>query len=272
MNRLALCGVWVLGGSGCMNLDFMFLSGPKDDVYDLSYDVIDGDLVEQVTFETDDGLELVGTWARQPGAARSPLIYFHGKSTTIETAWDRVEFYWRWGRYDVFVFDYRGYGLSEGEYEPAMTEEDGSAAVRYVAEASGAAPGAIPWVALSLGASVAAHTADEERAQAIVLESMFPSGDQIVDDSTGFDLPTGWFFTAEDELDNVEAVAKSKSPVFVIHGLADDFIEPEYAELVYEAAPDPKQLWQPEGVGHADIIETAPEVYTERVLEWFDRF
>lgn len=255
---------------GCMTFDWAVFPAERLDAYALDFELVPPDLVEEVRFEAEDGTSLAGVWARQEEPA-PPLIFFHGYSSHIDAYTDRVDYYWSWGTHDVFLFDYRGYGTSEGSPDEAgVMEQDGLAAVRYVVEATGVPPEDILWLGLSLGASVAVHTNDEVPARAVVLESMFASTDAVLDDSVGLDLPPGWFF--DGTYDNVAAVAGATSPLLVIHGLADDFVPPDHALEVYAAAPEPKELWQPEGVGHADVIEVLPEEYRARVEALADSF
>ena len=68
------------------------------------------------------------------------------------------------------------------------------------------------------------------------------------------------------------AIRKTEAPILIVHGLDDDFVIPESAPLLYDAAPGPAELWQPEGVGHSDLWEVKPEAYQERAFDWFDRF
>lgn len=255
--------------AGCMSLDGLVIPGDPRDEYDLSSDVIPAELIEEVSFEAPDGTTLYGVWARQSATEdRPPLIWIHGNGGALDRDFHRVEYYWAWGDWDVFAVDYRGYGKSDGPAtRDGILEIDGRAAVEFVADTRGVEASTIPWIGLSLGAAVAAHTSDEVDAHAIVLESMFPSTDMLLDDGSGLDLPTGWFFT--DTWDNVDAVSRSRSPIFVIHGKADDFIDGRYGQDVYDAAPDPKRKWFPDGVGHSDAIEVEPDAYEQRVRAFF---
>lgn len=259
-----------LGLFACMSLDGFFFNPEVTDAYELSAAIIPASAVEEITFEAEDGTVLHGVWARQDPPA-PPLIFFHGNTGNVATNWDRVETLWAWGRNDVLAVDYRGYGRSEGTptYD-GVVEQDGLATVEYVASTTGLEPSQIPWMGHSLGASIATHTSDEVRAQSIVLESMFASADHLADDGTGMDYPSGWFF--EDPFDNVEAITHLTSPVFVVHGLADDYILPEYADELFAAAPDPKALWKPEGVGHSDIITVIPDEYERRITAFQDEW
>ncbi|MEZ4316135.1 MAG: alpha/beta hydrolase [Myxococcota bacterium] len=253
--------------SGCLTLDFLIFGAPEVDSYAFDNELVPDELIEVVPFESLDGTQLYGAWAHQPVADRPVLVFFHGRGANMEGVWDRVEFYWGWG-YEVFVFDYRGFGASEGESTAAgVLEMDGLAAVRFVSEWTGQPPESIDWVSLSLGASVATHTSDEIGAHAIVLESMFASADYLVDSSASLDFAPGWFWA--EEFDNVREIAKITAPVLIVHGLADDFIDPDSALQLYAAAPAPKQLWRPEGVGHADLHEVEPEAFTARALDFF---
>lgn len=252
----------------CFSLDGIVVPGDLKDAYELTSEVIPADRFEVVSFPSTDGATLFGLWARQPDAAGPPLIWFHGNGGALDHDFDRVETYWSWG-YDVFAFDYRGYGRSEPERDAdGLLEQDGLAAVRFVADATGLAPEEIPWIALSLGAAVAVHTNDEIGARAVVIENMFPSVDLLGKASTQLDLPVGWFF--DEDYDNLAQMPTVQSPIYVIHGLADDFIDPAYGPRVYEAAADnPKWLWQPEEAAHADIHRVIPDAYRERVQRFF---
>jgi pimeloyl-ACP methyl ester carboxylesterase len=267
-------GVPALGGAlalatGCLSLDGQIISAPALDAYELPTEVIPEENLELVSFETADGVTLWGVWARQPGGA-PPLVYFHGTSNNLDTEMDRLEAYWSWGTHDVFMADYRGFGVSGGEptFE-GVFEEDGVAIARYVEDATGVPTAEQPWIALSLGAAIVTHTADEIEAGAIVLENMFPSARQEQRDGSGLDLPEGWFFRRT--YDNLEAWSKSLTPALVIHGLADDFIDPEYAFDVVAAGPRPSFLWRPEGVAHDDIHTVIPDRYREVVLRYLAR-
>lgn len=264
MMRRGTIALLLAAGSACMSLDGLVIPAYPVDAYDLSSEVIPAAAIEQVSFPSTDGTELAGVWVRQP-QPRPPLIAFHGNGGPLDNhEWSRIELFYTWGDHDIFTFDYRGFGMSEGPpTRDGILEEDGLAAVQYVSALTGVPPDQIPWIALSLGAAVAAHTNDEIDARAVVLESMFPSTDMLLDDGAGLDLPTGWFF--REDWDNLEAVSRLRSPVLVIHGLQDDYIDTRYGPIVYDAAPDPKWLWRPEEAAHANITEVIPDAYSRAV-------
>lgn len=257
--------------SGCLSLDFMFLDAPRVDAYDFDPELVPPERVEEVTFDRGDGTRLSGVWLRQdPPVDAPPLVFFHGNSSNLQTDFARIAWYWSWGDRDVFAPDYSGYGRSEGEASwENLQGADGHATLRYVSETAGVPISDLPVVALSLGGFVALHTADDLPPRALVLESVFANSQLLLDGSLRMDVPAGWFF-AED-WENDRAIGAVEVPVLVIHGLADDFVDPRSGEILFDAAHSPKELWQPEGVGHADLYELLPDDYRERAGEFLDR-
>lgn len=254
--------------TGCFSLDGLVIPGDPKEAYDWSGLDVDPALVEEVEVTAEDGTRLAGVWLHQPEPA-PPLIWFHGNGGANDTYPERLAYYHAWGLYDVFAIDYRGFGTSEGDPTAAgVLEQDGLAAVRYVSDATGVAPEDIGWITLSLGGAVALHTADEVGAKGIVLESVFASMDKLLDDGSTLDLPPGWVF--HDQYDNVAAIADVHVPVFIIHGQDDDFVDPAAALALYGAANDPKFIWRPDGVAHADIVDVLPDDYDARVQAFLD--
>lgn len=264
--RTATLALALLTATGCMTFDGMVHGGDPKDAYDFSEVTVPPELIEVVRYPAADGTLLSGVWTHS-AEPRPPLLFFHGNGGAVDTYPTRLDTYWSWGAFDVFHADYRGYGLSEGEAGPAIVEQDGAAAVRYVSETTDVPPEQIPWIALSLGAAVAAHTNVTVPNAGMVLENMFPSTAILMADGSGVDMPPGWFF--EHTWDNLDALDAAQSPTFIIHGLADDFIDPDYGPMTFSHAPDPKWLWQPEGVHHADIEQVIPDEYARRVQAFF---
>lgn len=251
------------------SLDGFYFDPEKVEEYDLPTDEIPEAAIERVSFPSTDGTLLYGVWIHQDHPA-PPLLFFHGNDSNLSVYWDRMAYLRTWG-YDVLIFDYRGYGKSEGECtHDGILEEDGLAAARYVADTTGVPPEETVWWGHSLGGAVAIHTADEIGPAAIVIESTFSKADDLVDDGVGLDLPAGWLF--EDPFDNVAAIAEIQSPILVVHGLEDDFIRPAYAEELYAAAPDPKAIWQPDGCGHSDCPEVFPDEFRDHAVGWYTDF
>ena len=75
-------------------------------------------------------------------------------------------------------------------------------------------------------------------------------------------IQNGWNFS---EASSVEQVRKCRKPMMFIHGDADTYVPTWMVYKVYEAKPEPKELWVVPGAEHAVSYLNCPEEYTERV-------
>jgi pimeloyl-ACP methyl ester carboxylesterase len=263
-----MTGLVLAALSGCMTMDGFFFNGTPVDAYVLETDVIPEASLELVDFPTEDGGTLYGVWARQPAdavAPLGPLLYFHGNADNIDHYFPKVEAYWTMG-FDVFIFDYRGFGMSEGSPTFETVLADGAAAVDYVTNAVGVDSTAVPYLGLSLGGMVAVHTSEARPPSVLVTEDMFASAQKLIDDGSGLYLPTGWM--VEDTWDNAEAASRVTRPYLIVHGAEDTYIQPEHAEEVYARANEPKRLWLVPGADHADASDVDPDGYAAQVTCW----
>jgi fermentation-respiration switch protein FrsA (DUF1100 family) len=254
--------------AGCMTMDGFFFANTPLDAYALDSDVIPAERLELVSFDGSDGVTLYGVWAHQDAQDAPIHLYFHGNADHIDAYMDKVETYWSMG-YEVFVFDYRGFGMSTGSPTHDGVLDDGLAAVDYVTTASGVPVGEIAFHGLSLGGFVAVHTAGAVSPKVLITEDMFATGGKLMGDGSGLDLPQGWMLA--DEWDNLAAAAEVQVPYLVIHGDSDTYIQPSHAEAVYAAANDPKKLWLVPGADHAEADEVDPAAYAENVSCWVEQ-
>lgn len=254
--------------AGCMSLDSFFFNPTRVDAYVLGGDVIPPELVEEVSFPAQDGAQLAGVWARQPTSGAQVFVYFHGNADNIDAYWSRVELYWEMGL-DVFIFDYHGYGKSDGEatFDTVMT--DGIAATDHVRDTLGVGHEDMVFHGLSLGGAVALATAVERTPKVVITEDMFASAQMLINDGSGMDLPDGWFMT--EEWDNVANALLLTRPYLILHAAEDDFVDPSHAEFIYEKANEPKRLWLVPGANHDTSPEAAPTEYRENILCWIDQ-
>lgn len=264
--------------SGCYRLDGFFFNPEVVDAYALGGDVIPAACQELVAFDGKAGT-LYGAWAHQaadasecePGerrADRDVVVYFHGNGSNIDGYWADVEFYWESG-YEVFIFDYRGYGRSPGEPDFEGVIEDGAAAVAQVMATTDRSSAELVFIGLSLGGFVSIHNLKETPPRVLITQDMFASTQKILDDGTTLDLPSGWFF--ENNFDNVATVAAMPTtiPYLVSHGAEDTYIQPEHAELVFEAAAaTTKRLLLNPDADHAETLSESADSFRQVMECW----
>jgi fermentation-respiration switch protein FrsA (DUF1100 family) len=201
---------------------------------------------EPVTIRTQDGVLLRG-WYIPSDAPRGVVLFFHGNAGNISHRLDSIEVFHGLGL-DTLIFDYRGYGESEGRASEAGLKRDARAAWRYLTEEKAIAPDRIVLFGRSLGAAVAAGLAAETRPAGVILESGFVSVPDLGARLYPW-LPVRLLsrlkFATADYLESVE------SPVLVIHSRDDEIIPFAQGQALFAAARDPKRLLEIEG-GHND--------------------
>ncbi len=264
---------------GCYSLDGFFFQPGTVEAYTLGGDVIPASCQELVSFDGEAGT-LYGAWAHQPAVEGADcedtvpnpdapmVVYFHGNAANIDEYWPQVEFHWALG-HEVFIVDYRGYGRSWGDPDFDGVIADGRAAVAHVEDRTGLDPTELVYVGLSLGGFVAVHLLEDAPPGVLITEDMFANTQKMLNDGTDLDLPSGWFFT--EHFDNLGPLRRMPPtiPTLVTHGAEDDYIQPEHAELVFAAAAaETKELFLVPGVGHADAVADAPELYAPQIDCW----
>lgn len=260
---------------GCMPLDGFFFNPTQLDAYELGDDVVPAACQELTTVTGGPGPHLAGVWVWQgqgescePDLTAPTLVYFHGNTGSLDEYWPRMEAYWLFG-FNAFMIDYRGYGMSEGTPTFDGVIEDGTTAVDYVGERTGLPPTEMSYLGLSLGGFVAVHNLAERPPKRLITEDMFASISKMLGDGTDLDIPAGW--VVEEDWDNTEPLAAMDPtiPHLVMHGDSDTFVEPEHAQLNFDAsAATVKDLWYVKDSDHAEDYQTDPTGYEEHVRCW----
>ncbi len=200
---------------------------------------------QNVIFRSTDGTRLQGWWIPRPNA-RATLLYCHGgdSNRAADARW--IGFFAR-NRMNVFLWDYRGYGDSEGVPSETGLRRDAIAAFDA---AAGTAPD-LPVVLFghALGAAVAARLALERPAAGLVLDSPFASAADMARRLRP-DLPLARFLSVE--YDTAACLAALPGlPKIIGHSPADAVIPFQSARTLLAAAAPPKTFVVLEGA-HGD--------------------
>ena len=204
---------------------------------------------EEVWFSAADGTRLHGWLFRSKAPPQTAwIIYFHGNGgniSNIDWVGERLA-----GRgFDVLLFDYRGYGKSEGEVgSESGLYADGDAVLAFVVN-KGARPEQVVLYGQSLGTTVAVDIASRHAVGAVVLESGLSSASSVGRTALPW-LPAWLHFLATNRFESARKLAQVKAPVLVTHGDPDPVIPAEEARILFAAANEPKELLLFPGAGH----------------------
>lgn len=211
---------------------------------------------EEVILNTEDGLKLHG-WYTPAESERGVVLFFHGNAGNISHRLDSLRIFNALG-YSSFIFDYRGYGRSEGKPSEKGTYLDAEAAWRYLVEQRRIASQTIVFFGRSIGASVAAYLATRQLPKALILESAFTSvGDFAASIYPVYPtrLMARYRYNTSKYLESVEC------PLLIIHSRQDEIVPYKFGQRLYEQANEPKRMLTISG-GHNDGFLISGKLYT----------
>ncbi len=214
---------------------------------------------EDVWFETNDGVRLHGWLVRADSGG--PLVLFcHGNAGNISHRLDNVHRLHNIGL-SVFIFDYRGYGRSEGRITEKGLYLDADAAYRIALENADQDNEKLVIFGRSLGGIAAVHIAASQPCAGLILESTFPHLGAMAKQHFPIPALDGVLGTRFNSLDKIRAV---NAPILFFHGDRDDIVPYPLGRELYEAAPEPKEFVTLERAGHNDTYFMAGQPYFDK--------
>lgn len=234
--------------SGCESMVFYpdktVYATPAD--YNVSY--------RAVTFPSRDGTLLSGWWIEPSGKPLGTVLVAHGNAENISSHFLGFGWLVRAG-YEVFIFDYRGYGASQGEPTLKGAVEDTRAALAYVFKKRN---GSITAIGQSLGGALlynALARSDTDRVSLAVFDSTFASLPEEGEDvlaSSALTWPFQWVadLAFTDEYDPIKLAPTLAVPKLYIAGSKDVIISPNQSWQLFDASKRPRAFWLVEGAGH----------------------
>lgn len=222
---------------------------------------------ENVWFNSADGTRLHGWFFEsQSKPATATIIFFHGNGGHIgNVGWVGQRFA-KHG-FDILLFDYRGYGVSDGvaAYESDLYA-DGDAAVAFVMKEKGARRERIVLYGQSLGTTVAADVASRGAFGAVVLEAGLSSASSVAAIALPW-LPRWLHFLGTNRFESARKLAHVKSPILITHGDPDRTIPTAEAHALFASANEPKKLLIFPGAGHV-VFGSLGEPYLAQVEQF----
>jgi hypothetical protein len=218
--------------------------------------------VREVTLKTADGLSLL-SWYLPPRDGHAVIAYFHGNGGHIGYHAERLRQFARNG-YGVLMAEYRGYGGNPGTPSEAGLVADGAAALDFLGS-EGIAPNRLVIYGESLGSGVAVPVAAQREVAGLILEAPFTSVAEVAQYRYSF-LPASAL--VRDRFDSLARIGNVKAPILVLHGERDRIVPVHFGRALFDAAPDPKELWLAREAGHEDLVRYGA---FEAVLDFLQR-
>jgi fermentation-respiration switch protein FrsA (DUF1100 family) len=222
---------------------------------------------EDIYFESLDGIKLHGWFMPSPKKAKGTVIHVHGNAGKLENHLNFAAWLPKEG-YNLFMFDYRGFGLSQIKRQtPKALMEDTKAAIAYVRGRMDLEQDKLFIFAQSLGGNnaIAAIASGQRKGiRAILIDSTFTSYKEIADETIAY---SGVFMS--DKYSAVNFIADiSPIPLLFIHGKNDSIIPYKHSEKLYTLAKHPKKLIMAPHAQHLGALQN--EIYQNEALKFFE--
>ena len=249
-------------------LDSQLIFFPDRDVTRAPADV--GLHYEDAWFTTTDGARLHGWFVPAAGGeSADTLVWFHGNAGNIGDRADNLLLLSRRLSMNIFIFDYRGYGNSNGKPSERGLYADGEAALAYLRARGDVDMTRLTLFGRSLGCAVAVDLATRHPVKAVILESPFTSIEAMARRMRGALtslIPTSWLVRSK--FDSLSKIGNIHSPILLLHGDKDDIVPIEMAHELFAAANAPKRFYPIKGAGHNDTVLIGGDAYFNALKEF----
>jgi hypothetical protein len=218
---------------------------------------------EDVFFKTGDNLKLNG-WFIPAAGAKYTILFCHGNAGNISHRIEKITFFHQL-RCNVFIFDYRGYGLSKGGPSERGLYIDAKSAYGYLLSRP-IRENQIVGYGESIGSAVIIDLAYRNKMRALIVEGAFSSGK----DMAGHVFPFLPYWTFLTRLDSASKIKSINIPKLIIHSINDEIVPYKLARKLFEASAEPKEFLQVHG-GHNSCFYDSEGLLKEKVADFLNR-
>jgi len=235
-----------------------------------------------VKLASESGETLQG-WFVPGRAGRGAVVLLHGVRAGRLSMLPRARFLHDEG-FAVLLCDFQAHGESTGHHITFgyLESRDARAEVRFARQR---VPGEkVGVIGMSLGGDAAVLASPPLDVEAMVLESVYPAIDDAISNrltarlgpwasvltpllTTQLRLRFGF---GPEQLRPIDRVPALRVPKLFIAGTADRSTTIRESERLFQAAAEPKELWEIPGAGHEDLYAYAGAEYRQRVLAFLN--
>lgn len=225
---------------------------------------------EDIDFNSSDGTKLHGWFMpARGGQPKGTVVFSHGNAGSIGHHLGFVLWLVE-ARYQVFMYDYRGFGKSGGETDRQGMVEDVKAAFGYVSGRKDVDTTKLVSLGHSLGGAKSLAAISEQPVKglrAIVIDGTFASY-QAMARLVGGDLGAKLI---NDDFSPRTCIGKiTETPLLVVHGDQDQVVPIAQGKELFELANEPKTLFEVKGGSHGNSLARDQGAYRKRMLAWLD--
>jgi len=212
------------------------------------------DSAEIIKLRSTKGKRISALYLTNP-AAHYTLLVSHGNAEDLGDDREWLNDLVRTG-FNVFAYDYQGYGTSEGRPSEQGAYDDENAAYDYLTGQLKTPADRIIIFGRSVGTGPAVHIAARRPAAALILQSPFLSAFRVL---------TRVPILPFDKFPNYREIVRVHCPVLIIHGSKDEVISFWHGQKLFARANQPKEFYAVQGAGHNDVDLVGGSKYLQTI-------
>lgn len=244
---------------------------------------------ENVTFKTEDKVQLKGWFITSAVESEKTIIFMHGWGMNRADILKHTYFLRELG-YNLFYFDFRALGESGGKTSSIgyLELKDIAAAIEFLKQTRPQFCAKIGLYGLSMGGMVAiCEAARNTQIACVVAEASYYSFRRVVSRWAWVKRRVPYFplmpiilhYIRKQLGVNPERFSPkynipkiSPRPVFLIHGRYDNLVPAAQAKLLFKRAGEPKEIWLVPGAKHNQCAEVGGYEYKQRLADFYRKY
>ena len=219
---------------------------------------------EEVFVTTKDGVQ-ISAWFIPSGEPRATILFSHGNGGNISHRIEKMKILNELNL-NIFIFDYRGYGMSKGNPSEEGLYLDAAAAYDCLVNEKKIPARKIIGYGESLGGAVIIDLASKRELGGVIIEGSFSS----IRDMAKKYFPFIPVFVYKTSFNSFEKIKSIKSPKLHFHAVSDKTVPFELGKKLFGNAPEPKEFVELQG-GHNDAFIVSQDVYSSEIDSFIGR-
>ncbi|MBT7411109.1 MAG: prolyl oligopeptidase family serine peptidase [Methylococcales bacterium] len=222
--------------------------------------------IENIFIKTSDGIKINAFYLPAKIPTKRTILFFHGNagnaSQRLNDAISLMSL-----NANVFLMEYRGFGLSDGVATEDGIYKDAGAALNFLIKDKKTPIEKIILYGRSLGSVVAIELAQNRAFSGVILISPLSSGIDMAKVKGLYWLRS----FVDNPLDSIGRIKNMQSPLLIIHGTKDEVIPIEQGFRLMREASVLKEMLILKNASHNDITEKYPKLFFERINSFLNK-
>ena len=188
----------------------------------------------------------INGWLIKNPQAKSVMLFCHGNAGNISDRLMKLKFFHELG-FEVLIFDYQGYGKSEGVPSEGGIYQDAISMFDWIKQQEALKNKSVVVYGTSLGGIVAIDLATKRGVDGLIVDSSITSAKDMAKRLYPM-IPS---FLMAIKFDSISKIKNLTMPKLFIHSREDRVVPYAMGQALFNAAPEPKEFLTIHG-GHND--------------------